>query len=347
MRPFSYLRADHPAMATQAAQSDRVLPATLARTQFLAGGTTLLDLMKLDAMRPEVLIDLNGMRAQLGEIRTGADGLWVGALVSMADAAKNPVIGRDYPVIAQSLQLAASPQLRNMATLGGNVLQRTRCQYFRDPSWPACNKRDPGSGCSALEGVNRKHAVLGTSEHCIATYPGDFAQALMALDARVEITGKDGRRQILFEQLHRLPGDTPERETVLASDDLITGFSVPAGPWTRRSGYIKIRDRTSYDFSLASAAVALAFEASPDSGASPPEVPRIESVRIALGGIATKPWRAHEAEAVLSGRPLTEQVAAAAADAALAGAVTRGGNAFKPQLAKQTLIRALFEVAAL
>jgi xanthine dehydrogenase YagS FAD-binding subunit len=183
--------------------------------------------------------------------------LYLGAFVKMAQAAADPGIKRDYPVIAQALELAASPQIRNMATLGGNVLQRTRCTYFRDPSWQACNKREPGTGCAAIEGLNRKHAVLGTSEHCIAAYPGDLAQALVALDAAVEILGRGGSRLIPFEELHRLPGDTPHIETVLELDELITRFRVPVAPWTRRSLYLKVRDRQSYEFGLASAAIAL------------------------------------------------------------------------------------------
>jgi xanthine dehydrogenase YagS FAD-binding subunit len=223
-----------------------------------------------------------------------------------------------------------------MATLAGNVLQRTRCNYFRDPSWRACNKRDPGSGCAALQGVNRKHAVLGTSAHCIATYPGDFAQALVALDAVVDVLGPDGERTLRVEELHRPPGDTPHVETVLAPGELITGFAVPAGPW-RRSLYLKIRDRESYEFALASAAVALDLAG---DGA-------VRAARIALGGVATTPWRAREAEALLVGRPLTEASATEAAEAAFAGAVTHRGNAYKPELGRRTLVRALLAAARL
>ncbi len=252
MRPFLYQRAGGLAAAVQAAASHdgSGLPPTMAAVQFLAGGTTLLDLMKLDVMRPEVLVDINALDPAGTRIERRADGLHLGALVTMAAAAEHPEIRRNYPVIAQSLDLAASPQLRNMATLGGNVLQRTRCNYFRDPSWGACNKREPGTGCAALDGVNRKHAVLGVSDHCIATYPGDFAQALVALDAAVEIAGPGGPRVMPFEQLHRLPGDTPHIETMLAPGELITGFRLPAAPWTRRSLYLKIRDRQSYEFAL-------------------------------------------------------------------------------------------------
>jgi xanthine dehydrogenase YagS FAD-binding subunit len=293
--------------------------------------------MKLGVMHPTTLIDIDALRAEHGAIHADAAGLRLGALVRMAEAAEHPAVRRDYPVIAQALRLAASQQLRNMASLGGNVLQRTRCNYFRDPSWQACNKREPGSGCAAIDGVNRRLAVLGVSEHCIASYPGDFANALVALAAEVELVDPQGAaRTIPFEDLHRLPGDTPHIETNLRPGELITGFRVPAGPWTRRSLYLKIRDRESYDFALASAAVALHL----DSGI-------VREVRIALGGVATKPWRSREAEAALAGRPLDEAAAGAAAQAALAGAVTHGENRFKPELARRTLVRALLEAAAM
>jgi xanthine dehydrogenase YagS FAD-binding subunit len=215
-------------------------------------------------------------------------------------------------------------------------LQRTRCNYFRDPSWAQCNKREPGTGCSALDGVNRKHAVLGVSDQCIAAYPGDFAQALVALDAAVEIIGPGGSRVIPFEQLHRLPGDTPHVETMLTPGQLITGFRLPVAPWTRRSLYLKIRDRESYEFALASAAVALDLA----DGV-------VSEARIALGGVATKPWRAREAEAVLKGRAIDEAGTGRAADAAFAGARTHGDNSYKPELGKRTLVRALLQAAQL
>jgi xanthine dehydrogenase YagS FAD-binding subunit len=223
-----------------------------------------------------------------------------------------------------------------MATLGGNVLQRTRCNYFRDPSWGACNKREPGTGCAALDGVNRKHAVLGVSDHCSAAYPGDFAQALVALDAAVEIVGPGGSRVMPFEQLHRLPGDTPHIETVLAPGELIVGFRLPVAPWTRRSLYLKIRDRQSYEFALASAAVALDLT----NGV-------VNEARISLGGVAAKPWRAREAEAALNGHAIDEAAARRAAEAAFAGAQTYGGNDYKPELGRRTLVRALLQTAQL
>jgi xanthine dehydrogenase YagS FAD-binding subunit len=336
MRGFNYARAPDVTSAIHAASAIGNTPPILASAQFLAGGTTLLDLMKLDVMRPQQVIDVNDLAGQFGRIESDAQGLRLGAFVHMAEAADHPAINRDYPVIAQSLKLAASAQIRNMATLGGNVLQRTRCGYFRDPSWAQCNKRIPGSGCAALEGVNRKHAVLGTSANCIATYAGDFAQALVALDAQVEIVGRAGPRTLRFEDLHVLPGDTPQVETVLAPDDLITSFNIPAGSCTRRSLYLKVRDRESYEFALASTAVALDLRDG-----------MVNEARIALGGVATKPWRAREAEAALKGRRLDEDSARDAARLAFANAVTRGGNDFKPELGRRTLVRALLQAAAM
>src|SRR5579875_716124 len=334
MRPFAYRRADDPTLAVRDAASDRAdVPTGLQAVQYLAGGTNILDYMKLDVMRPAELVDINGLERAYGRIEAGPDGLRLGGLVRMAQAEEHPAVRRDYPVIAQSLQLAASAQLRNMANLAGNVLQRTRCNYFSHVTYAACNKRNPGSGCSALDGVNRKHAILGTSERCIATYPGDFAQALVALDARAELTGPAGWRTIRFEELHRPYGESPDIETNLRPGELITGFEVPAGPWTRRSLYLKIRDRQSYEFALTSAAVAL------DLGPGG----RVNEARIALGGVATRPWRSHEAEAVLKGATLDEASAGRAAEAAFAGARPHGANAFKVELGKRTLIRALLQ----
>ncbi|THD80576.1 MAG: xanthine dehydrogenase family protein subunit M [Phenylobacterium sp.] len=339
MRPFRYEHAADRAQALQLANGPREATASAhitAPIQYLAGGTTLIDLMKLDVMRPEVLVDINALAGQHGAIRADASGLHLGALARMADAADDLVVRRDYPMIAQSLELAASPQLRNMASLGGNVLQRTRCNYFRDPSWTACNKRHPGSGCAAMDGVNRKLAVLGASDHCIANYPGDFGVALAALGATVDIEGAGGRRVLAFEDLHRLPGDTPHIETNLKPGELITGFTVPAGPWTRRSLYLKIRDRQSYEFALTSAAVALDVEGGV-----------VREARIGLGGLAAKPWRSHEAEAALKGRPLDEAAAHAAADAALAKAAGHGEATFKIELGRRTLVRALLQAHAM
>jgi xanthine dehydrogenase YagS FAD-binding subunit len=337
MRPFVYQRAGDVAAAIAAASQGKSSdPPTMAAAQYLAGGTTILDLMKLDVMRPEVLVDVATVDPAGGKIERRADGFHLGAFVTMAQAGDHPDIKRDYPVVAQSLDLAASPQLRNMATLGGNVLQRTRCVYFRDPTWGACNKREPGSGCAALSGVTRKHAVLGVSDACIASYPGDFAQALVALDAVVEIAGPRGARTMPFDGLHRVPNDTPHVETNLLPGELITGFRLPAVPWTRRSMYLKIRDRQSYEFALASAAVALDLNGK-----------TINEARIALGGVATKPWRAREAEASLKGKALDTDTAQRAAEIAFAGARTQGDNEYKRELGKRTLVRALLQTAQL
>ena len=339
MRPFSYVRAaDVPDAVRAATGPDGA--ATAAPAQFVAGGTMMLDLMKLGTMQPSTLVDINALDARHGRIEATAAGLRLGALVRMAEAADDPAVRRDYPVIADTLNLAASAQLRNMASLGGNVLQRTRCPYFRDPSWSACNKRVPGSGCAALDGVNRKHAVLGVSERCIAEYPGDFAQALVALRASVELFGPAGARTLPFEQLYR-SADTPERETVLAPGELITGFVVPAGAWTRRSAYVKVRDRQSYAYALASAAVALDL----DGGSGGSKV--VREARIGLGGVAYRPWRAREAEAMLTGRLLTQATAEAAARAAYADARPREHNRYKIDLGQRTLVRALMQVGTM
>lgn len=335
MRPFIYERAADDRAALLAAASKDTMPANAAPAQFIAGGTQLLDLMKLDTMQPATLVDINGLPGH-SAITLSPKGLQLGALVKMSDAAAHPDIKRDYPVIAQSLAMAASPQIRNMASLAGNVLQRTRCQYFRDPSWAACNKRDPGTGCAALEGVNRKHAVLGIGDKCIASYSGDFAQAMVALGAQVQtVRATGGGRTIPFEQLHT-GSDDPHRETVLAPGELITGFTVPAGPWTRRSAYVKVRDRESYAYGLATAAVALQL----DGGV-------VREARIGLGAVSYKPWRAKEAEDALRGKRLDEATAAAAAQAAFKGARTHGENAYLPDLGRRTLVRALMQAQAM
>lgn len=339
MRPFIYTRAASVDAAVHADQfSEPKQSASVhAPRQYLAGGTTLLDLMKLDVMRPEHLTDINALgQTPSGRVDFGRRGLWLGALVKMSAAADHPDVRKNFPVIAQSLDLAASPQLRNMATLGGNVLQRTRCTYFRDVSYAACNKREPGSGCAALDGFNRPHAVLGSSAHCIATYPGDFAQALIALDAEVDIAGPAGSRTIPFAELHRLPGESPQIETTLQPGDLITSFVVPPAPWARRSLFLKIRDRESYEFALASAAVALDMDGD-----------TARRVRIALGGVATKPWRAHDSEAALAGKRLDDDALNAAAEKAFADAKPRTHNAFKVALGKRTLVRALQQARAM
>jgi xanthine dehydrogenase YagS FAD-binding subunit len=330
-------RVDSPAAAVRAGAATQAASVLQNPAQYLAGGTTLLDLMKLDVMRPQTVVDINAIETTaLGKIEASRNGLRLGALVRMADAAEHPAILRDCPVIAQSLKLAASQQIRNMASLGGNVLQRTRCTYFRDTSYADCNKRNPGSGCAAMEGVNRIHAVLGVSEACIATYPGDFAQALIALDATVDIVGPGGNRTIPFASLHRPPGDSPDVETTLRPGEMIVGFDVRVAPWMRRSLYLKIRDRESYEFAVAAAAVALDVQ----------DAVVVDS-RIALGGVATVPWRAKAAEEALRGKPVDEKTFDAAAEAAFTDARGRTHNAFKIALGKRTVARALRQAAAM
>ncbi|MGV7215545.1 FAD binding domain-containing protein [Bradyrhizobium sp. UFLA05-112] len=330
MRSFSYQRATDAGAAVSAlassAQDNNPLPQ--ASAQPLAGGTTLIDLMKLDVMRPVTVVDINPLARSWSAVDLGGGNLRLGALAKMSDIAANPEIQRNYPVIANSLKLAASPQLRNMATLGGNVMQRTRCSYFRDISYENCNKRNPGSGCAAMDGFNRMHAVLGTSDQCIATYPGDFAQALIALDAMVEITGKSGTRSLPFAQLHKPPGNSPEIETTLQAGELISAFAIP-GRWPR-SVYLKARDRQSYEFALSSAAIALDVQ----DGV-------IRNARIALGGVATVPWRAREAEALVKGQRFDDGLAQRAAEAAFADARSRRYNTFKIALGRRVVARAL------
>ncbi len=328
MRPFVYKQVQ------SAPEASKAMAGAKPGANLIAGGTTLLDLMKLNVMAPERLIDIN--RALSKTIDQTDAGLKLGAMVRMAQAATDARIVKDYPVVAQSLLLAASGQIRNMASLGGNVLQRTRCGYFRDQTVPNCNKRVPGSGCAAWDGENRMHAVLGVSENCIATYGSDFAQALMALDARVEILGRDGPRTIAFSKLHVMPLRDATVETTLAPDDVITGFVLPVANWTRRSLYLKIRDRESYAYALASVAVALDMDGN-----------RVREARIAIGGVASVPWRAKEAEALLAGKVLDAETAKAAGAAAFAGSTAREHNAYKPALGRETIARALLQAQAL
>jgi xanthine dehydrogenase YagS FAD-binding subunit len=326
MKPFSFHRATGTVDAVDSAGAENAV------VQFIAGGTNMLDYMKLNVLQPDRLVDVNALsKGAHGRIDVTDNGLRLGSLVRMADAQEHSTIKRDYPIIAESLKLAASQQIRNMASLGGNILQKTRCEYFRETSWP-CNKRNPGSGCSAFEGMNREHAVLGGGPACIATYHGDFAQALIALDATVETLGPQGRRRIPFSKLHRLPGETPNIETTLEPGELITFIDVPAGPHTRRSRYLKIRDRQSYQFALSSVAVALDLDGD-----------TVRDVRLALGGVATVPWRAGDAEQSLRGRALNEENAKKAADIAFVDAEPRPHNAFKIPLGKATVVRALLE----
>jgi xanthine dehydrogenase YagS FAD-binding subunit len=335
MRPFSYARPEDLAQAVQlgAATGQGAVDAPV---QYLAGGTTLLDLMKLDVLRPARLVDIAGLAARLDVVEFGPKGLRLGALAKMSTVADHPGLRLDYPVIAESLALAASAQLRNMATLGGNVLQKTRCTYYRDTSWAACNKRTPGSGCAAIGGFNRNHAVLGVDQSCISQYPGDFAIALMALNAQVNLRGPAGPRQIPFSSLHRDPNGRPDIEINLKPGEVIVGFEVPAASWYRRSVYVKVRDRASYEFAIASAAVAVNL-----SGDT------VREARIGLGGMAYRPWRALAAETFLIDKPLNEANALAAADLALRDARTHGRNSYKPDLARQTIVRALLQAKAL
>jgi xanthine dehydrogenase YagS FAD-binding subunit len=305
--------------------------------KFIAGGTTLADLMKLDVERPEHLVDIDSLArdsnlSSVSQLPNG--GLRLGALAHMSDVAWDARVRDGYPVVSQSLLLAASGQLRNMATMGGNIMQRTRCWYFRDTAMP-CNKREPGSGCSALTGISRIHAVLGTSDKCIATHPSDLAVALVALDANVIARGSAGERVIPIRDFHLLPEQHPEREHALNPGEIITAIDLPALSFAKRSLYLKVRDRASFAFALASAAVAIDLQGG-----------TIRAARVALGGVGTKPWRSTEAEHALVGHKANAATFRAAADAALAGAKRQKDNAFKVILAKRTLERALAEVTA-
>jgi xanthine dehydrogenase YagS FAD-binding subunit len=286
------------------------------------------DLIRQDVLRPRLLVDINDL--PLDDVEDRPDGgLRIGALARMSDVARAPAVTDRFPMISQSLLLGASAQLRNMASMGGNLCQRVRCGYFRDVSWP-CNKRDPGSGCAALDGFNRGHAILGISDNCIATHPSDVAVALVALDAVVHTRGPGGERSIGIDDFFLLPGDTPDREHPLAHGELITAIEVPATPVARRSVYLKFRDRQSYEFALASVAAAIRVE----DGA-------VAEVRLALGGVGTKPWRARQAETSLLGRPADEASFTEAAARELAQATPRQQNAFKVELARRAIVRAL------
>jgi xanthine dehydrogenase YagS FAD-binding subunit len=327
MHTFEFTRpTDVTSAAAAAASAKTAQPG--AEIRFIAGGTTLIDLMKLNVEQPHTLIDLN--RLPLSDVDTSADGgLKIGAIVRNSDLAHHPAVLRDYPVLSQALLSGASAQLRNKATTSGNLLQRTRCMYFRDTAMP-CNKREPGSGCGAINGVNRMMAILGTSEHCIATNPSDMNVALTALEAVIHIQNAQGTRAIPINEFYTVPGDTPQRETVLESGDLITHVTLPAPVAGAKSLYLKLRDRASYEFALASAAVIVKTENN-----------RINYVRIALGGVGTKPWRSKEAEQALTGAALSETSFRAAAEAALQGARPQTQNRFKIELAKRCLTHAL------
>ena len=324
MSPFTYVRAESIAQALREHGAD-------PGSRYLGGGTNLVDLMRYGVERPGRLIDVT--KLPLGRIEAlPSGGLRIGSQVRNSDLAADARVTRGYPVLTEALLHGASPQLRNMATTGGNLLQRTRCYYFYDVAFP-CNKRQPGSGCPALEGQNRIHAILGQSNACIAVHPSDMAVALAALDAIVQVEGPRGARSIPLVDFHRLPGDTPNIDTNLQNGELITAIELPATPFAARSHYVKVRDRASYAFALVSAAVALDVE-----GGS------IRAARIALGGVAHKPWRATSAESALAGQAPTEASFNRAADAALADARGYERNTFKIELAKHTIGRALSEL---
>jgi xanthine dehydrogenase YagS FAD-binding subunit len=320
MIPFEYAKARSEAEALERGAG--------ARAAFIAGGTTLIDLMKLDVMLPTALVDINNL--PLNKIEVLPDGgVRVGAMVRNSDFAHHDFVVKHFPVLSQALLSGASPQLRNMATTGGNLMQRTRCYYFRDTAY-ACNKRQPGSGCAAIDGFNRIHAVLGGSDQCIATHPSDMAVALVALDAVVHIKGPAGERKVAAGEFHLLPGNTPHLETVVQPGELITYVTIPNSPFAELSAYVKLRDRASYEFALASAGGALELKDD-----------RIHSARLVLGGVATKPWRSSEAEKVLTGATADEKTFHAAAEAAMEAATPRRYNAFKIELAKRAIVRAL------
>lgn len=329
MKPFAYGKPGTTAEAVRAVAAE---PSAM----FLAGGTNLVDHLKLGVAQPDRLVDVTGLLST--EIREDDGGLVIGAGVRNSDLAADQRVRERYPVLAEALLSGASPQLRNMATVGGNPLQRTRCVYFQDVTTP-CNKRSPGSGCSALGGYTRHHAILGASDQCVATHPSDMAVAMAALDARVHVLGPAGERVLPFPELHRLPGEHPERDTVLEHGELITDITLPATSWSRRSTYRKVRDRASYAFALVSVAVGLSIS----DGV-------IEDVRAAFGGVAHKPWRAQHAEQVLRGARPSDDVFRAAADAELADARPLdgldGGNAFKIPLAARTLAAVLRDLTA-
>ncbi|HEV2853727.1 MAG TPA: xanthine dehydrogenase family protein subunit M [Thermoanaerobaculia bacterium] len=327
MRPFKYVRASDPNAAAGAVAAN-------PHAKFLAGGTNILDLMKEDIERPNELVDLT--RLKLAEIKPARGGVSIGALATNTETANHPLIRHNYPLLTQAIVAGASAQLRNMATNGGNLLQRTRCQYFYDTAMP-CNKREPGTGCGAREGLNRMHAIFGWSDKCVATYPGDMANALYALDAAVRVRGADGReRTIPIGEFHRLPDDTPEKDTNLQHGELIVAVELPKSNFAKNSYYLKVRDRASYAFALVAVAAALEL----DGGT-------IRQARVVLGGVAHKPWRSREAEAALSGKPASEESFRRAAEAALKDARPLTHNVYKVELGKRAVVRALMRASKL
>src|SRR3954466_14613414 len=325
MHPFTLERprdlATALAFGAQAGRND-------APAEYIAGGTDMVQLLQEDVRRPERLVSLAGLLDN--RIDVGPQGLRIGAAATMAEVAAHPMVIEQFPVIAEALLNSASPQVRNQATMGGNLLQRTRCPYFRDVGYDACNKRAPGSGCAAIGGENRWHAVLGTSENCIAANASDVAVALVALDASVEVRGPGGERTVPLADFHRLPADTPHIETVLEPGEVITAIAVPANPAARRSHYLKVRDRASFEFAVVSAAVAVEMDG-----------PRIRQARIGLGGVGTKPWRVPQVEAALAGASLDPAELRSAAALAAVGAQGRGHNDFKIELMQRAIVRAI------
>ncbi|UYZ64464.1 FAD binding domain-containing protein [Hymenobacter weizhouensis] len=325
MNPFRYIRPTKPQAAIDAVANDPT-------ATFIAGGTNLVDLMKRGVMTPQKLVDIN--RLPLTKIEHDNNGLRIGALALNATVADDRQVRERQPLLVQAINAGASAQLRNMATTGGNLLQRTRCPYFYDLALP-CNKREPGSGCGALEGINRMHAIFGFSDKCIAVHPSDMSVALVALDATVQVSGPKGNRSIPFADLHRLPGDTPEKDTTLEPGELITAVHVPDGPFTKHVSYYKVRERASYAFALVSAAAALDLDGT-----------TIRAARLALGGVAHKPWRLLAAEQALVGKPATEETFRQAATVAMQGARAFKHNEYKLRLAPNTLVQALNTAAA-
>ena len=327
MKIFEFTRASDNGQAS-AATAKATTAQQGADIRFIAGGTTLIDLMKLNVETPKKLIDVN--RLPLDKIDILPDGgLSIGALVRNSDLAHHPVVRKNYAVLSEAILSGATVQIRNMATTAGNLLQRTRCMYFRDTAMP-CNKREPGSGCAAITGQNRGLAILGTSEHCVATNPSDMNVAMAALEATIHIRGTKGERSVPIGDFHLLPGNTPQRETILEPGDLIVHVTVPPSAPDRRSVYLKLRDRASYEFALASAAVVVTATDG-----------KITRARVALGGVGTKPWRSPEAEAELTDQTATEAVFRKAADTALREAKPQSQNGFKVELAKRCLVHAL------
>jgi xanthine dehydrogenase YagS FAD-binding subunit len=320
MQPFSYSK---PTTQDDAIAAMQLEPAAAV----VAGGTDLLDLMKLGVTAPSQLIDINGL--PLAGIEATSQSITIGALARMSDVARDPRIAKGFPVLSQALLASASAQLRNMATIGGNLMQRTRCPYFRDSTF-ACNKRDPGSGCSAIDGFNRGMAILGASPKCVAVHPSDMAVALVALGADIVLASRSGVRRVPVESFYLLPGDTPQNETAREAGELIVAVEVPVSPVARNSVYLKVRDRASFEFALVSVAAAVEIK-----GAT------LKSAQFAVGGVAARPWRSPAAEAMLSGKPANSKTFAAAAAAALDGATTLPLNAFKVTLARNAIRRAL------